>query len=109
MDVPNVLRVITISLGAVMIIMTLCVVVVYDYAVRVTDRPGTRFLPTHIVTIAASFIVFTAGGIAEMAGRFGQPVTWRLPLLTVAFILATIAQSAMFTVVRAQVREARRG
>jgi hypothetical protein len=107
-ETADTLRVLTIALGVVMVLLTLCVVLVYDFAVRVTNRDGTRFLPTHIVTIAASFVVFTGSGIAELVSRWGTPITWRLPFLHVALALATVAQAAMLRVVRAQIKEARR-
>lgn len=107
-ETADTLRVLTIALGGVMVLLTLSVVLGYDFVVRVTPRDGTRFLPTHIVTIASSFIVFTGIGIAELVSRWGTPITWRLPFFTVALALATVAQAAMLRVVQTQIRERRR-
>ena len=107
MSVADMLRILTIVLGSLMVLTTFAVVSSYAQLVRVTHRTGPRFLPWHVATIAAAFILLSTFGIAEMTTRFGEPLTWRPPLLITAFSLANIAQSLMFNVIRGQIDEGR--
>ncbi|MCA1570075.1 MAG: hypothetical protein LC798_07085 [Chloroflexi bacterium] len=52
---------------------------------------------THIVSVSVAFVVLSCYAIAELYHRAGDPLTWRGPVLLVAFLLSGVGQYSMLT------------
>lgn len=109
MTLIDVLRIFTIQLGVMMIVITILIVVRYAMLHRAAPNAGPHLLPLHVATIAAAFIVLAAFGIAEIVLRIGEPATWRTPVLFIGYSLANVAQSVMYSAVKAHAEAAGEG
>lgn len=109
MTATDVFRILTLQLGVIMIVLTVIIVIRYARMLKATPRIVPRLLPIHVATIASSFIVLASSGMAEIILRFGEPATWRVPVLFLGFALANVAQASMYHVIKTQKRGGMKG
>lgn len=90
-------RVVALAESLVGVLFTVGIVVLYVGNWR-ADPARHRFMPWHVGLISLSFGMFAGYCTIDAFRRFGDPFSWRVPYLLVAFGLGVCSQWFMFVV-----------
>ncbi len=81
------------------LIMTVSILLVFTR--RVGWRVGWRNIEdrkrAHIFSVSAAFVILSCYAAAEVYHRVGTTITWRGPVLLVAFLIAGLGQYSMLS------------
>ena len=87
----DLLRTVVIGHGISIFIFT--VIIVLRYAKILMRSPSfyrDKRIPWHILTVAGSYFLLTTFTCVILIQKLGDPLTWRVPLAMVSFILGNI-------------------
>ena len=105
MDLATALRFVGIFQGTVAAGL---IVAILFYRMRLRGAVDTReIIPIKTSILLLVLLIYTVLGLMAIAARFDDPITWRTPLLGLAFILTdlTLGQLASYEYKRFQVRK----
>lgn len=87
------------------------VVIVIRYAKILMRSPSfyrDRRIPWHILSISASYFLLTIFTCIVLVQKLGEPITWRVPLAMVSFVLGNIGLYLIASYLKDEVDKQRR-
>ena len=96
MDLSDLLRIMTISLGTAVAALTWYIVLTFRRRLRYDQKSQlmttyAQAVSSHIIPTAVGISILIAASVAEMFGRFGLPLSWRSPVYAIGFALLTFS------------------
>lgn len=90
MSAVDAARIFVISVGGLIIGISLIIIRIYA-RVALKAPSDDRLLPYHVALIGSSYSLLIGGVVAELAGRIGEPLQWRVFVYGPALLIGLVA------------------